>query len=60
MDFETIKEIINTMGFPILMVGYFIMDKKTTTQALINAIENNTNVITRLCSKLGVDCDESE
>ena len=57
---DVIKDLIKTMGFPIVMVAYFIYVKKTRTQALIQAIENNTNVITKLCTKLGVEADEAE
>ena len=37
------------------MVLYFIWDKKTSMESLTKAIENNTLVMTKLLSKLGVD-----
>ena len=55
MDFTFIETLINSMGFPIAMVLYFIWDKKTSMESLTKAIENNTLVMTKLLSKLGVD-----
>lgn len=49
-------QLINTMGFPIAMVIYFIWDKYQTTKKLTVAIENNTKILTKLLSKM--NCDE--
>lgn len=51
-SFEIIEHIINTFGFPILMVFYFIWDKTKLTDKLTKAIENNNTILTRLLDKL--------
>ena len=53
---DTLVQIINTMGFPIAMVCYFIWDKSKLTDKLVSAINNNTTIMTRLLDKL--DCSE--
>lgn len=53
--FEILQSFINSMGFPIAMVLYFIYDKKTTMESLTKAVENNTLVMTKLLAKLGAD-----
>ena len=55
MDIDTITQLINTMGFPIVMVGYFIWDKTKTTNKLINVIENNNTILNKLLMKMGHD-----
>ena len=52
MDYTMIQDIINNMGFPIAMVAYFIWDKYKTMQPMIDAINNNTKILTVLCDKL--------
>ncbi len=52
---DTFIQLINTIGFPVAMVVYFIYDKQRTTEPLIEAINNNTNILTRLLDKLGID-----
>lgn len=52
MDINLIQELINTMGFPIVMVGYFIWDKTKTTNTLVKAIQDNTIVMNKLIAKL--------
>ena len=51
-SFEVVEHIINTFGFPILMVFYFIWDKTKLTDKLTKAIENNNSILTRLLDKL--------
>lgn len=55
MDVNVIIELINTMGFPIVMVGYFIWDKTKTTNKLTEVIENNNVILNKLLVKLGQD-----
>lgn len=52
---DVIKECINSFGFPIVMVGYFIWDKYKTTSPLVKAINDNTTIIARLLTKLNAD-----
>jgi hypothetical protein len=47
-----LTEFINTMGFPIAMVVYFIWDKEKTMKPMIDAVNNNTTVLTVLCEKV--------
>lgn len=60
MDVNFITELINTMGFPIVMVGYFIWDKNKCMAQMCKAIENNTLVLERLMGKLDLDEKEGE
>ena len=55
MDIQVIEHLINTFGFPMVMVGYFIWDKTKTTNRLVEVIENNNNLLTKLMTKLGHD-----
>ena len=50
---DIITQLINTLGFPIVMVGYFIWDKTKITNKLINVIENNNVILNKLLIKLG-------
>lgn len=52
MDIATIQQLISNLGFPIVMVGYFIWDKTKTTNKLVEAINNNNLILTRLLEKL--------
>ena len=51
-NFDLIRELINTMGFPIVMVGYFIWDKTKNTKHLADVIENNNMILQKLLTKL--------
>ena len=55
MDINVITELINTMGFPIVMVGYFIWDKYKSTSKLIEVINNNNMLLNKLLIKLGAE-----
>lgn len=60
-SFEIVEHIINTFGFPILMVFYFIWDKTKLTDKLTKAIENNNTILTKLLAKLDLsDLEEVE
>lgn len=50
--FGFLTEFINTMGFPMAMVLYFIWDKEKTMKPIVDAINNNTNILTVLCEKV--------
>lgn len=55
MDINVIQELINTMGFPIVMVGYFIWDKTKITNSLVKAMQDNTLVMNKLLTKLDAE-----
>lgn len=55
MDISIIEELINNLGFPIVMVAYFIYDKYHTTSPLIDAINKNTTIMSRLMTKLDAE-----
>lgn len=55
---EYVERIVDTLGFPALMVFYFIWDKTKLTNKLTNAVEtlvktvdNNTTVMAKLIDK---------
>ena len=60
MDVTMIKDIISNLGFPIVMVGYFIWDKTKVTNKLVEVINNNNVILNKLISKLDrvVDTDD--
>ena len=49
---QEIMDLINNLGFPIAMVCYFIWDKSKLTDKLVNAINNNNLILSRLLDKL--------
>lgn len=49
---DLLKDVINNLGFPIAMVGYFIWDKQKTMQPLIDSINNMNQLLAILCDKL--------
>ena len=55
-----IKDLISNLGFPIVMVGYFIWDKTKVTNKLVEVINNNNVILNKLISKLDrvVDTDD--
>ena len=52
MDINTITEIISNLGFPVAMVLYFIWDKYKVTSNLVQAINNNNQILSMLLTKL--------
>lgn len=48
-------ELINNMGFPIVMVAYFIWDKTKVTNKLVTVIENNNMIMNKLLIKIGAE-----
>ena len=65
MDFSAITSLISSVGFPIACCIYLIYSNNKTAEKhaeevekLRQTVENNTKVMLRLCSKLGVDYDD--
>ena len=54
-NIDIITQLINTLGFPIVMVGYFIWDKTKVTNKLINVIDNNNTILNKLLVKFGAE-----
>lgn len=52
---DLIKEAVNSLGFPIVMVGYFIFDKYKTTQPMISAVNNMNTWMQILSQKLDIE-----
>ena len=64
MDINTITALISSVGFPIACCIYLIYSNNKTAEKhaeevekLRVTVENNTKVMLKLCSKLGVDYD---
>lgn len=55
MDVNMVTEMINNLGFPIVMVAYFIWDKNKCMSQMCKAIENNTLVLERIMGKFDLD-----
>lgn len=49
---EVFREVVNSLGFPIAMVVYFIWDKTKVTNHLSEVIENNNLILQKLLVKL--------
>lgn len=65
MDTDVIVQLINSMGFPIVMCGALFWkmtkDEKTNRENIdnmVDAVNNNTNVITKLI--LSIDHDKED
>ena len=52
MDISMLNDLVSNLGFPIVMVAYFIWDKTKTTNNLVEAINNNNVILSRLLEKL--------
>lgn len=52
MNIAEVGQIISTVGFPIVTACGLFWYIVTTTKEMINAINNNTLVITRLLEKM--------
>lgn len=56
MDWVNIvKDLVSTVGFPIVVVGFLLWERMTTTKELTKAIANNTEVIAKLSDRLEDD-----
>lgn len=65
MDLTTITTLISTLGFPIAVCIYLFYNQnrqaelhKEEIDKLRETVENNTKIMTKLCTKLGVLLDE--
>ena len=65
MDMAAITQLIGSLGFPIACCIYLIYSNNKANEAhkeeidkLRPTVENNTHVMIKLCSKLGVDSDD--
>ena len=65
MDIGVLTQLIGSLGFPIACCIYLIYSNNKANEAhkeeidkLRQTVENNTHVMIKLCSKLGVDTDD--
>lgn len=65
MDMSTVTSLISSVGFPIACCIYLIYSNNKTAEKhaeevekLRVTVENNTKVMLKLCSKMGVDYDD--
>lgn len=49
---QIVQEIVNSLGFPIAMVVYFIWDKNHTMEPVVESINNMNKFLAILCDKL--------
>lgn len=52
---QIVQEIVNSLGFPIAMVVYFIWDKNQTMKPMIDSINNMNKFLAVLCDKLDMN-----
>lgn len=64
MDIQAITQMIGSVGFPIVCCIYLIYTQKQIEDKhseemdkMRETVENNTKVMYKLCSKLGVDIE---
>lgn len=50
---QIFTDLINSIGFPVAMVIYFIWDKTKITNQLTEAINNNNKILSKLLVILG-------
>jgi hypothetical protein len=67
MDVTTISQLIGSLGFPIVACLYMakLQEKQNEQHSkevaeLRKSVDNNTNAMIKLCTKLGVDVDIKE
>lgn len=48
---QIIQEAVNSLGFPVAMVAYFIWDKNQTMKPLISSINNMNTLLQVLINK---------
>lgn len=67
MDVQTLTQLISSLGFPIVACIYMAVIQQKTQERhskevdeLRKAVNNNTNVMVKLCTKLGVDIEIRE
>ena len=64
MDIDNLTTLISSLGFPIVACIYMAVTQQKSEERhskevdeLRKAVNNNTNVMVKLCTKLGVDID---
>ena len=64
MNIDTLTTLISSLGFPIVACIYMAVTQQKSEERhskevdeLRKAVNNNTNVMVKLCTKLGVDID---
>ena len=64
MDVNALTTLISSLGFPIVACIYMAVTQQKSEERhskevdeLRKAVNNNTNVMVKLCTKLGVDID---
>ena len=67
MNVELLTQLIGSLGFPIVACIYMAVTQQKSEERhskevdeLRKAVNNNTNVMVKLCTKLGVDIDLKE
>ena len=67
MELETLTQLISSLGFPIVACIYMAITQQKTEERhskevdeLRKAVNNNTNVMVKLCTKLGVEIELKE
>ena len=61
MDANTFSDLVNNLGFPIVMVIYFIWDKYKTMQPLTESINNMNTFLKVLIEKFDIkEVDNNE
>lgn len=67
MDVDLLTQLIGSLGFPIVACIYMAVTQQKSEERhskevdeLRKAVNNNTNVMVKLCTKLGVDIDIKE
>ena len=67
MDVNALTTLISSLGFPIVACIYMAVTQQKSEERhskevdeLRKAVNNNTNVMVKLCTKLGVDIDIKE
>lgn len=65
MDIGTVVQLIGSLGFPIVMclaLMWYVKDQaqshKEETAAFTEALNKNTLILQKLCTKLGMDNEE--
>ena len=64
MDYTAVTQLISSLGFPIAACIYMAVTQqkteerhRTEVKELQTAIENNTKVMVKICTKLGIDSE---
>ena len=67
MELETLTQLISSLGFPIVACIYMAVTQQKSEERhskevdeLRKAVNNNTNVMVKLCTKLGVEIELKE